>query len=95
MSSTSGSNHAPDRHRARLLGAQMVRLPIGVRVEIRNRFDGAWASGFEVVRPRSNGYVVRRLSDGAVLPVTFAATAVRMAPTHPGGPAALGVMTWD
>jgi hypothetical protein len=87
MSSTNGSNHAPDGHRAHLLSAQMARLPIGVRVEIRNRFDGAWASGFEVVRPQSNGYVVRRLSDGAVLPVTFAATAVRWHQSTPALPA--------
>ncbi len=37
-------------------------------VEVRNRFDGRWNEGFEVVEERPAGYLLRRRSDGAVLP---------------------------
>jgi hypothetical protein len=46
-------------------------------VQVRNHFDGAWASGFEVEREREGRddgralYVLRRLSDGSILPVAF------------------------
>lgn len=49
----------------------------GTRVEVRNRFDGAWARGFEVASSESGRYRVVRLSDGDVLPVTFDAEDVR------------------
>jgi hypothetical protein len=37
-------------------------------VEVRNRYDGRWTEGFEVVEERPTGYVVRRRLDGATLP---------------------------
>jgi hypothetical protein len=37
-------------------------------VEVRNRYDGRWAEGFEVIEERPAGYLLRRRSDGAVLP---------------------------
>jgi hypothetical protein len=47
----------------------------GTRVEVRSRFDRAWARGFEVAEEvteeRSLRYRVRRRSDGSVLPVLF------------------------
>ena len=52
----------------------------GTRVEVRSRFDRAWARGFEVVEPvtgTSPGYRIRRRSDGSVLPVVFAPDEVR------------------
>lgn len=50
----------------------------GSRVEVRNRFDGAWAPGFELAGPlEDGGWHVRRLSDGSVLPRTFPREAVR------------------
>lgn len=56
-------------------------LPSGVRVQVRNRFDGAWASGYRVFAAQpSGGYLVRRLSDHSVLPVTFAAAEMRLDP---------------
>jgi hypothetical protein len=56
-------------------------LPRDARVQIRSRFDGAWASGFEVFAAQpSGGYLVRRTSDRVVLPVTFAATELRLEP---------------
>jgi hypothetical protein len=52
----------------------------GTRVEVRSRFDRAWARGFEVVEPvagASPGYRIRRRSDGSVLPVVFSSEDVR------------------
>lgn len=53
----------------------------GTRVEVRSRFDQAWARGFEVAEqvPADQGlrYRVRRRSDGSVLPVLFGDDEVR------------------
>jgi hypothetical protein len=51
-----------------------LRFEAGTPVEVRNRFDGAWVGGFEVVAVDSalNRYQVRRRSDRAVLPAPFA-----------------------
>src|SRR5579862_9451189 len=58
-----------------------AELPTGARVEIRNRFDGGWASGFQVFAAQpSGGYLVRRSSDHSVLPITFAETELRLDP---------------
>lgn len=54
------------------MGANPVKLTKGTRVQVRNRFDGSWARGFEVYQSRRNGYLLRRLSDRHVLPSTFA-----------------------
>src|ERR1700675_4618612 len=47
----------------------------GTKVEVRSRFDQAWARGFEVAEEVSAGelsqYRVRRRSDGSVLPALF------------------------
>ena len=51
----------------------------GTRVEVRRRFDNAWAKGFEVHATSIHGYRLRRLSDGAILPVEFPLTDVRSA----------------
>ena len=61
----------------------MNELPSGVRVQVRSRFDGGWASGFQVFAPQpSGGYLVRRLSDRSVLPITFAETELRLDPVR-------------
>lgn len=44
----------------------------GTRCEVRRRFDDSFAKGFEVAEVIADGYRVRRLSDGSVLPVVFA-----------------------
>ena len=49
----------------------------GTKVEVRNRFDGAWVEGFEVADADGGTYGVIRLSDGEVLPVRFDADDVR------------------
>jgi hypothetical protein len=66
--------------------------PPGTRVQVRNSFDGRWASGFEVadVCEEAAGatsdcgtaecaYHLLRRSDHAVLPAVFPATRVRPA----------------
>ena len=57
-------------------------LPPGTRVEVRRRFDGAWASGFEVAESLDDVYRLRRISDGSVLPTTFRANDVRQERKH-------------
>ena len=46
-------------------------FPVGTKVEVRRRFDQQWAKGFEVADHADDGYRLRRLSDGEVLPVPF------------------------
>ena len=45
--------------------------PVGTEVEVRRRFDQAWARGFSVFDQTAGGYRLRRASDGAILPVAF------------------------
>lgn len=53
-------------------------LKPGTKVEVRNRFDGAWVPGFKVEAVLDDGtYRLRRLSDDTVLPVTFDVDDVR------------------
>jgi hypothetical protein len=56
-----------------------VMLHTGTRVEVRGRFRGNWARGFEVAETTTEGYVVRRTSDRCVLPAQFDVTDVRSA----------------
>jgi hypothetical protein len=58
------------------LGVPLDALP--VVVEVRNRFDGSWSHGFEVMETAGDDvsgpkFRLRRLSDGYVLPEWFAA----------------------
>jgi hypothetical protein len=52
-------------------------LAPGTRVEVRRRFDAKWARGFEVVDHTDGLYHLRRMSDGATLPVGFVGDDVR------------------
>jgi anti-anti-sigma factor len=54
----------------------------GVPIEVVCRFTGSWVSGFEVADTGFDGCRVRRLSDGAVLPVLFGYDEVRVARRH-------------
>ena len=71
-----GAGDAPPRAAA---GARQI----GAAVAVRSRYDGRWVDGFEVVDVDLTGTTpklqVRRRSDGAVLPVLFAAEDVRSA----------------
>lgn len=59
------------------LDATAELLAPGVRVEVRNRLDGRWSRGFEVIGHTPGGYRLRRLSDGMELPLPFAPEDVR------------------
>lgn len=52
-------------------------IPVGVRVELRSRFDDRWTHGFAIAVCGEGEYQVRRLSDGAVLPAWFPADMLR------------------
>ncbi|MHB8464144.1 MAG: hypothetical protein ACYDH6_19330 [Acidimicrobiales bacterium] len=54
----------------------------GSRVAVRNRFTGAWTAGFRIEdapEREPTAFRIRRLSDDALLPVTFAAEDLRPA----------------
>ena len=55
-------------------------LRAGTRVEVATHFTGSWAGGFEVVGLDPDGYRLRRLSDGAMIPNDFDLSEVRPAP---------------
>ncbi len=52
-------------------------IATGTRVDVRDRFLGSWTHGFEVVERTLEGYKLRRVSDGSVLPTVFALDDVR------------------
>ena len=54
-------------------------LSIGTGVEVRERFCGRWAGGFEIVDAAHDQYVVRRTSDRSVLPASFSTNEIRRA----------------
>lgn len=63
-------------HSPRAGGDQLTEQPLapldpGAAVEVRNHFDGRWAKGFEITSSTDEGYQVRRVSDGRVLPTVF------------------------
>jgi hypothetical protein len=49
----------------------------GTRCQVRRRFDNTFARGFEVAEVVADGYRVRRLSDGSVLPSVFSVDDIR------------------
>lgn len=67
-----------------------VPISPGTSVEVRVRFDGRWCGGFEVadrIETDSDpvAYRLRRLSDGAVLPVLFSADDISVSGGAPTG----------
>ncbi len=52
-------------------------LTPGTRVEVRRRLDSKWASGFEVAEATTQGYRVRRMSDGELIPIPIVDEDVR------------------
>jgi hypothetical protein len=46
-------------------------VDIGSYVDVRTRYLGAWADGFEVAMHLDEGCLIRRVSDGSVLPDAF------------------------
>ncbi len=58
-------------------GGDPRALTPGTRVEVRRRYDNRWTRGFEVVGVEGDGYLVKRLSDGTLLPASFARADLR------------------
>ncbi len=50
----------------------------GVAVDVRCRYDRHWCTGFTIAALDDMGVTIRRDSDGAVLPVVFALSDVRL-----------------
>ncbi len=57
--------------------ARTADIGIGARVEVRNTAQRTWIRGFRVAALICDAYLVRRVSDGAVLPRSFAPEDVR------------------
>ncbi len=74
MTPASATLERADEHAGSRVPSAPVPRP-GDRVDVRNRFDGRWSTGFRVdaVVAHDGGYRfrLRRLSDGAVLPALF------------------------
>jgi hypothetical protein len=54
-----------------------VPIAPGTPVEVRSTFDHAWKRGFVIAGTDADGYRLRRLSDGSVLPASFPSDVVR------------------
>jgi hypothetical protein len=54
-------------------------VEVGGYVAVRTRYVGAWSNGFEVAAHVDRGCLIRRLSDGSVLPDVFYWTEIRPA----------------
>jgi hypothetical protein len=63
------------------------RYSPGTLVEVHNRYTDGWSEGFAVAEPVANGYRLRRLSDGATLPVVFSPELVRQSRRQTCSPA--------
>jgi len=59
-------------------GVNLTRsLSPGTEVEVLTRYQGRWSPGFVVSAVADDRYVLRRRSDGVVLPTAFTANRVR------------------
>jgi hypothetical protein len=52
-------------------------VTIGMRVEIRSLYLHTWSRGFQVAGIVNDAYVIRRVSDGSVLPRSFSPNDIR------------------
>jgi hypothetical protein len=57
--------------------APSITFEVGTSVDVKNRFIGTWSSGFEVAGLCEQGYLIRRISDGSVLPESLSFSEVR------------------
>ena len=58
------------------------RLDVGLPVDVRSRYLGGWSHGFQVAEHVAGGYLIRRLSDGSILPDVLGHDEVRSDPRH-------------
>ena len=54
-----------------------IAFAVGTSVDVKNRFVGSWSRGFEVAGHVEEGYLIRRLSDGSILPDALSFDEVR------------------
>ena len=54
-------------------------MNVGDKVEVHNRFDDSWSSGFEVAGFADDGYRLRRVHDDELLPAPTGYDDVRAA----------------
>ena len=54
-----------------------VLLLAGTEVEVLTRYERRWTTGFEIAAVDDDGFLLRRHSDGAVLPASFSASELR------------------
>jgi hypothetical protein len=52
-------------------------IEVGTSVDVKNRFIGSWSCGFEIAELVEDGYMIRRNSDGSVLPDSLSFDEVR------------------
>jgi hypothetical protein len=71
------SSEVPPMNAERRSGPTGLRE--GMPVEVATHFTGSWSRGFEVAALHVDGCRVRRVSDGAVLPLDFNYLDVRAA----------------
>jgi hypothetical protein len=57
-------------------------MDVGEEVEVRTHYTGSWSAGFSVVEIVPHGYVIRRRSDGGILPAVIPAAEVRASSGH-------------
>ncbi|QXC60921.1 hypothetical protein KSP35_21820 [Aquihabitans sp. G128] len=58
-------------------------MDVGEAVEVYCAFEQTWTTGFVIADIRDEGYALRRLSDGSLLPAPTAPTDLRaIAPHH-------------
>jgi hypothetical protein len=41
---------------------------VGAPVDVKNRYIGTWSRGFQIAAVVEAGYLIRRMSDGSILP---------------------------
>ena len=63
MTATNIDNHQP--------------LAPGTPVEVQTRYQNRWSTGFEIAAISNDRYLIRRRSDGALLPITFPPDKIR------------------
>jgi hypothetical protein len=76
------SDNADHVHTSTESGSSAPPLERGVRVYVRDRYLGRWSGGFKVAEVLSDGYKIRRLSDGHAFPDVFPFDDVRLERRH-------------
>jgi hypothetical protein len=54
-----------------------IMLAAGTEVEVLTRYEQRWTTGFEIAAIDDDRFLLRRRSDGALLPAAFSAAELR------------------